>query len=117
MIINQITIDCLQVRIHNCQDCDFYLLVKSNPIIEQCSNIGFAPYAFQYPNQQEQFQAAGFQFDGIAEQTDVDNNSNNSNNSNKWKNVEDFNWLKSGHASPNWHLIPKDQWKKEVAPS
>jgi hypothetical protein len=34
---------------------------------------------------------------------------------NKWKNVEDFNWLKS-QKSPNWDLIPSDQLIQNILP-
>ena len=31
-----------QIRIHNCRDCNLYVRTKSSPIIEDCSNMGFA---------------------------------------------------------------------------
>ena len=37
-----------QIRIHDAVDCDFYLHVMSQPIIEHCRNIRFAPYNLQY---------------------------------------------------------------------
>jgi tubulin-specific chaperone C len=42
-------IACHQLRIHNCLDCQFYVRVHSHPIIEDCSQLGFAPYDFEYP--------------------------------------------------------------------
>jgi hypothetical protein len=35
----------LQVRIHSTHDCQFYLRVRSRPIIEHSSSLAFAPYA------------------------------------------------------------------------
>ena len=34
---------CRQFRMHNCKNVDVYLLCKSRPIIEDCSNVRFAP--------------------------------------------------------------------------
>eukprot|EP00301_Raphidiophrys_heterophryoidea_P018218 c3217_g1_i1.p1 GENE.c3217_g1_i1~~c3217_g1_i1.p1 ORF type:complete len:367 (-),score=89.32 c3217_g1_i1:49-1110(-) len=79
-----------QVRIHNCVGCEFRLHVQSNPIIEHCSNVRFGPYGLRYSAIAEHFQALGW---------DVER-SNESN----WKNVQDFNWLRTT-PSPNWHAL------------
>lgn len=36
-------ISCRQLRMHNCRDCTVYLQCGSNPVIEDCSGIRFAP--------------------------------------------------------------------------
>lgn len=43
---------CHQLRIHKCKGCSLYVLVGSHPIIEDCSDMGFAPYTAIYPNLQ-----------------------------------------------------------------
>ena len=41
-----------QVRIHNATDgTQFYIRTLSRPIIEHSSDVGFAPYAFEYPGE------------------------------------------------------------------
>jgi hypothetical protein len=39
---------CHQLRIHNCRGCRLYVKVNSHPIIEDCSDMGFAPYDLSY---------------------------------------------------------------------
>jgi hypothetical protein len=39
---------CHQLRIHNCNNSSLYVRANSHPIIEDCSNLGFAPYSLQY---------------------------------------------------------------------
>lgn len=38
-----------QLRIHECKGCRLYVRVNSHPIIEDCSDMGFAPYTYNYP--------------------------------------------------------------------
>ncbi|PRP74992.1 beta-tubulin cofactor C [Planoprotostelium fungivorum] len=78
-----------QVRIHTSKSVDFYIFVKSSPIIEFCENIRVAPYNLQFEGREEQFEKAAF-----VEQE------------NKWDQMEDFNWLKAA-PSPNWSVIPE----------
>ena len=49
-----------QLRIHDSVHCDYYLLVKSQPIIEHCTAARFAPYTMSYPALSEQLQVRGF---------------------------------------------------------
>ncbi|KAL8915499.1 MAG: hypothetical protein Q9171_000064 [Xanthocarpia ochracea] len=80
-------VSCRQLRMHDCRNCDVYLQCGSNPIIEHCSEIRFAP------------------LQGIPEGIQT----------NMWDKVNDFNWLKAGH-SPNWSVLDlasrfkADQW-------
>mmetsp|Transcript_29945 Transcript_29945/g.26505 ORF Transcript_29945/g.26505 Transcript_29945/m.26505 type:complete len:291 (-) Transcript_29945:170-1042(-) len=39
-----------QSRIHKANNCNFYLYAKQGPIIEDCSELAFAPYRFRYPD-------------------------------------------------------------------
>ncbi|KAK3486649.1 tubulin binding cofactor C-domain-containing protein [Neurospora hispaniola] len=83
-----------QVRIHECENVDFYLYCASRPIIEDCKALRFAPAP--------KFHSA-----------DKDENTN------MWDQVDDFKWLKAEH-SPNWSVLPEEQriaediWKDKV---
>ena len=39
---------CHQLRIHKCRDFQLYVMVNSHPIVEDCANMGFAPYCIKY---------------------------------------------------------------------
>ena len=41
---------CHQLRIHTCTACELYVAAKTHPIIEDCFNMGFAPYSAVYPS-------------------------------------------------------------------
>jgi len=81
-----------QIRIHTSSNCDFYVAVRSKPIIEQCHQVRFAPYSFNFPSKDEHWQNMNFKDD----------------HQNLWSQAEDFDWLKSTQ-SPNWTTIPEDQ--------
>jgi hypothetical protein len=84
-----------QLRIHVSEQCDFYVAVKSAPIIEHCSGMRFAPFALQYP-----------QLDAQLRECDLNSCGHT------WKEVNDFNWLKA-QQSPNWSILPEDERKAE----
>ncbi|PHH78959.1 hypothetical protein CDD82_2742 [Ophiocordyceps australis] len=73
-----------QVRIHECRGVDLYLHCSSHPIIEDCSEMRFAPLPSCFSSDTE----------SVTE--------------NQWDQVDDFKWLKTGH-SPNWSLLTKTQ--------
>lgn len=78
-----------QIRIHHAKGTDFYLRVRSRPIIEDCSGVRFAPYCLSY--------------------NDIDRDLNKSNldeETGNWENVDDFKWLRAVQ-SPNWSIIPE----------
>ncbi|KAH7029160.1 tubulin-specific chaperone C [Microdochium trichocladiopsis] len=85
-----------QVRIHECKNVDVYLHCASHPIIEDCSNMRFAPIPEFYMLKSDQEAPT-----------------------NQWDQVDDFKWLKA-EASPNWSILPEDQrlpddvWKNTV---
>ncbi len=47
-----------QIRIHSTTATDFYLRVRSRPIVEYTKGIRFAPYAFHYPGIEKDLHAA-----------------------------------------------------------
>ncbi|CAK9204024.1 unnamed protein product [Sphagnum troendelagicum] len=80
-----------QIRIHSTTATDFYLRVRSRPIVEYTKGIRFAPYAFHYSGIEKDLQAAN-----LMEETDL------------WESVDDFRWLRAVQ-SPNWSVLPSDQ--------
>ena len=48
-------IACHQLRMHKTTDCQLYVRVNSHPIIEDCSNMGFAPYSYNYEGIEQDF--------------------------------------------------------------
>jgi tubulin-specific chaperone C len=80
-----------QIRIHEARATDFYLRVRSRPIIEDCSGVRFAPYALKYEGIEEDLKDSG-----------LDEDTGN------WANVDDFKWLRA-LQSPNWCLVPEEE--------
>ncbi|XP_021733439.1 tubulin-folding cofactor C-like [Chenopodium quinoa] len=80
-----------QIRIHNARKCDFYLRVRSHPIIEDSSEVRFAPYCLQYDGIEEDLRESR-----LDEETG------------SWANVDDFKWLRAVQ-SPNWSILPEDE--------
>lgn len=83
---------CQQLRTHSTTNSHFYIHVTSKAIIEDCSNLQFAPYAWSYEGLSEDFQRTGLDW-----------------NVNNWNKVDDFNWLASDQASPNWSVLQERQ--------
>lgn len=79
-----------QLRLHHTVDTQVHVLPGSDPIIEHCSGVGFAPLpALEYEGFTEAARAAGLP-DNVA--------------TSKWANVQDFQY--PGHkTSPNWHAL------------
>ncbi|KAJ8629108.1 hypothetical protein MRB53_022431 [Persea americana] len=80
-----------QIRIHHAKATDFYLRVRSRPIIEDCSSVRFATYLLVYEGIEEELRESG-----LAEDTG------------NWANVDDFRWLRAVQ-SPNWCILPKEE--------
>ncbi|KAI3528959.1 tubulin binding cofactor C [Colletotrichum filicis] len=95
-----IVVSARQVRIHECRNVDIYLHCSSHPIIEDCSNMRFAPLPPSFPLTAEK--------DTTEDPT-----------KNQWDQVDDFKWLKS-EPSPNWSILPEEKrlaeeiWTKVV---
>lgn len=79
-----------QLRIHQCAGCRLYVRCNSHPIVEDCVDMGFAPYTYKYGAILRDFELAGLSAAKC------------------WDNVVDFRWHKTT-ASPHWHVIPQDR--------
>ncbi|BFG35484.1 hypothetical protein CerSpe_217580 [Prunus speciosa] len=80
-----------QIRIHNAKRSDFYLRVRSRPIIEDSCGVRFAPYCLSYQGIEDELREAS-----LDEETE------------NWSNVDDFLWLRAVQ-SPNWSVLPEDE--------
>lgn len=80
-----------QIRIHHANESDFYLRVRSRPIIEDCSGVRFAPYCLCYEGIDDDLRETG-----LEEETG------------NWGNVDDFRWLRAVQ-SPNWSVLPENE--------
>ncbi|KAK3005775.1 hypothetical protein RJ639_017376 [Escallonia herrerae] len=80
-----------QIRIHCATLSDFYLRVRSRPIIEDSCGVRFAPYCLRY--------------DGVERDLEESNLNEETGN---WANVDDFRWLKAVQ-SPNWAVLPESE--------
>ncbi|KAM1790254.1 hypothetical protein ACFX12_034343 [Malus domestica] len=80
-----------QIRIHNAKMSDFYLRVRSRPIIEDSCGVRFGPYCLTYKGIEEELREAS-----LDEETE------------KWSNVDDFLWLRAVQ-SPNWSVLPENE--------
>lgn len=80
-----------QIRIHSTKNTDFYLRVRSRPIVEHTRDVRFAPYAFHYEGIEKQLEACN-----LREETGL------------WESVDDFRWLRSVQ-SPNWSVLPQSE--------
>ncbi|KAG9458961.1 hypothetical protein H6P81_003469 [Aristolochia fimbriata] len=89
--------DCLfmlashQIRIHHANNTNFYLRVRSRPIIEDSSGVRFAPYNLIYDGVEKDLKDSG-----LEEETG------------SWANVDDFKWLRASQ-SPNWSVLPEEE--------
>ena len=88
----QFSLACQQLRIHTTSKTTFSIHVTGKAIIEDCKEIGFAPYNWSYEGLVEHFLETGLN-------THI----------NKWNDVDDFNWLKLDEQSPNWYIIPEEE--------
>ncbi|KAK9110698.1 hypothetical protein Sjap_018758 [Stephania japonica] len=80
-----------QIRIHHARGTDFYLRVRSRPIIEDSSGVRFAPHRLCYEGIERDLKDAG-----------LDEETGN------WENVDDFRWLRAVQ-SPNWSILPEEE--------
>ncbi|KAI9168806.1 hypothetical protein LWI28_002211 [Acer negundo] len=80
-----------QIRIHFAKRSDFYLRVRSRPIIEDSDGVRFANYCLKYEGIEEDLAMAA-----------LDEETGN------WANVDDFKWLRA-MQSPNWSILPEEE--------
>lgn len=87
----KLVICCHQLRIHESFHSQFYVHLGSRAIIENCSNVEFAPYAWSYSGLADDFTHSG-------------HNPDQSN----WTCIDDFNFLKQTEKSPNWSFLKEE---------
>lgn len=80
-----------QLRIHQTTKTNFYVLINSNPIIENSKENIFHPLKIKYDGYQNNLKISGL-------------NAQN----NKWSEVQDFQWLKKD-KSPNFEIDDKNE--------
>ncbi|KAG0370094.1 hypothetical protein BGZ54_007722 [Gamsiella multidivaricata] len=90
---------CHQSRMHTSSNMDIYLHVTSEPIIEDCTDMRFAPYGQILPAEQLDRLFEGAQLNTAT---------------NFYDRVKDFNWLRQ-QQSPNWRLLQPNEIKNEIA--
>nr|XP_056709122.1 tubulin-specific chaperone C [Euleptes europaea] len=83
---------CQQLRTHQTTQSSFYVQVTCRAMLENCSGVRFAPYAWSYAGIEADFETSG-----------LDRSRNN------WSTVDDFNWLARDQPSPNWSVIPEEE--------
>ncbi|XP_030414227.1 tubulin-specific chaperone C [Gopherus evgoodei] len=83
---------CQQLRTHRTRDTGIYLQVTSRAMVEDCSDVRFAPYTWSYPGIEGDYESSG-----------LDRGRNN------WNLVDDFDWLARDEPSPNWSVIPEQE--------
>lgn len=84
---------------HTSNNMDIYLHVTSEPIIEDCTDMRFAPYGQVLPTEQ---------LDRLFEVAQLDQAKN------FYDQVKDFNWLRQ-QQSPNWRVLDSSEVKPEIA--
>ena len=87
----QIYIITHQLRIHETFNSQFYVLINSNPIIENSKDNIFYPLKIKYFNFNDNVRKA---------RIDIDNN--------KWNLIQDFQWLKK-EKSPNFDVMDNNE--------
>ena len=89
-----------QCRVHDARDgaALYHLRTSSRPIIEHSSDVAFAPFAFEYPGLGDALERAGLGADAGT-----------------WREVDDFGWIKTHRASPNWRVL--EEGERTPAPS
>lgn len=82
-----------QIRIHKTEETDFYLRVRSRPIVEHTKKVRFAPFQWCFAELDNFLQLADLSIEN-----------------GKWAQVDDFRWLRSAQ-SPNWSELPTEERK------
>ncbi|KAH7044700.1 tubulin binding cofactor C-domain-containing protein [Linnemannia elongata] len=89
---------CHQSRMHTSTNMNIYIHVTSEPIIEDCTDMRFAPYGKILPSQE---------LDRLFEAAQLNQGVN------LYDKVKDFNWLRQ-QQSPNWRLLEDNELQPEV---
>jgi hypothetical protein len=91
----EFAVACEQLRVHTSDECDFYVHITAQPIIEDCHHCRFAPYNVEYKSKQMDIIQSGLQW-----------------TKDYWNNVLDFNHKTPGVHSPNWETIEEEERKE-----
>ncbi|UJR08838.1 hypothetical protein I4U23_013092 [Adineta vaga] len=86
---------CQQLRVHTSTECDFYVHITAQPIIEDCNNLRFAPYNVEYKLKDKHVKESGLLW-----------------TKDYWNDVRDFNHMIPGMPSPNWEIIAEEERKE-----
>ncbi|KAI9101047.1 tubulin binding cofactor C-domain-containing protein [Phlyctochytrium arcticum] len=89
---------CRQFRMHHTRTTAIYLHLPSHPIIEDCTDLTFAPYPV------ERLCASSSRLADLFEAAKLDT----SPSTNQLHNIEDFSWLRQV-KSPNWRLVGESE--------
>ncbi|KAG0270054.1 hypothetical protein BGZ95_001812 [Linnemannia exigua] len=89
---------CHQSRMHTSTNMNIYIHVTSEPIIEDCTDMRFAPYGQILPVEE---------LDRLFEAAQLNRSVN------LYDRVKDFNWLRQ-QQSPNWRLLEESEQHPEV---
>ncbi|KAF9906110.1 hypothetical protein EC991_000978 [Linnemannia zychae] len=89
---------CHQSRMHTSTNMNIYIHVTSEPIIEDCTDMRFAPYGQILPAEE---------LDHLFEVAQLNQSVN------LYDKVKDFNWLRQ-QQSPNWRLLEESELNPEA---
>ncbi|KAF9538788.1 hypothetical protein EC957_006210 [Mortierella hygrophila] len=89
---------CHQSRMHTSTNMNIYIHVTSEPIIEDCTDMRFAPYGQILPSDE---------LDRLFEAAQLNQEVN------LYDKVKDFNWLRQ-QQSPNWRLLEDSELQPEI---
>lgn len=98
-----ILLACRQIRIHKSRDTDVYSHCTSRTIIEDSKTLKFAPLPSQWVRSTKRLYIA---FDTNRRKVPSRNVSQGT--SNLWDQIDDFKWLQTATASPNYTLLGAD---------
>jgi protein XRP2 len=90
----EFAVACQELRVHLSDECDFYVHITAQPIIEDCHHCRFAPYNVEYQSKQNDIVQSGLSWT-------ID----------YWDNVLDNNHRTSNVHSPNWETIEEEERK------
>jgi hypothetical protein len=112
-----------QLRMHQCEDVDVYLRCSSEPIIEHCKGMRFAPLPEHFVGSHPSINFIKpllkilhpllnhvLCFVSPTQLTPPSQTSNfpSLSTPNRWNQVQDFQWIKAEH-SPNWSILPESE--------
>lgn len=88
----KLVIACHQLRIHESHQSEFYIHIGSRAIIENCTSVQFAPYAWTHAELNADFARSTLNIE-----------------QSNWECIDDFNWLNQNQESPNWSILDEEK--------